>query len=275
MIEALLEELKELRKLEDQIVSRVWSHSPCAIDLEGTELTGKNIKNRIAQLALAFTREFPLYFDATTTVKYDKPVLIGLMDGADPFASLFKKELDEGCFEYDYTTMQASSYGDGLVSGALRIGSLPKVDLTGRHVVILDDVCDTGNTLMAILALLEQQCPASLKTMVLVDKVQDRKGNYTPDFSGFKLDKNAFIIGMGLDYRHTLRNKHEIHTANLDFLPTPEEEAKLARIPVLIEEIKRLHAARALNTDGLLEKSLFAPALDKQTSMPPSYGLHQ
>lgn len=227
-LKRLLAELDELNKFESAITARVWDKSKEAVDMEGTSLTQSNIKACVELLAKQLVQDFP----------NANPVLVGLMDGAVPFAALLCDALQRLDYQFNYTTMSVSSYGNEMVSGSLRIGALPKVDLIGREVIVIDDVCDTGKTLKAIKDTFLEQCPKKVKFMALVDKVQERPNGTNPDYAGFKMSKDSFIIGMGLDYRHDLRDKTSIRTADITSLPTPDEEKLLTRKEEVIKEIR-------------------------------------
>lgn len=252
---ALLAELDLLKSMEFNIINRVWDSSPEAVDLNGVALTEVKIKERVEQLAGELVGMFP----------NQRPVLVGLMDGATPFANLLCDALNKLGYEYNYTTMSVSSYGHGLVSGNIKTGALPKVSLVGEHVIILDDVCDTGKTLKTIIDQFSSLYPKSVKSMVLVDKVQDRPLGATADFYGFKLSKEAFIIGMGLDYLSGLRNKMSIRAANRAMLPTTDEDMMLARKEEIIKllEMKAEQKKAKLTVPG--SNSIFAEATSAAT----------
>lgn len=227
MIEEMLAELKELDKFALAIAKRVWDNSPEAADLNELHLTEENIRIRVEFLADQIIKDFP---DAN-------PVIVGLMDGATPFADLLRNALQQRQYDFNYTTMSVSSYGHKLVSGELTLGALPKVKLYGRPVIVIDDVCDSGKTLKAIKNLFLTQYPDTIKLMVLVNKGQERAEGCDPDYVGFELSHLSFIIGMGLDYLEELRNTTSIKTANQAFLPNPEEEIKLERRDILRKQI--------------------------------------
>lgn len=226
-LEKLKSDLSGLLQVENKIITRVWETSEDAVALDNTPLNTLNIKKRVEHLADELVKDLP----------NGNPVLVGLMDGAVPFANLLMDALNARNYEYDCTTMSVSSYGHGLISGELKVGAMPKVELTGRNVVVVDDVCDTGKTLKRIRDEFLKKVPNSLKLMVLVDKVQDRPNGCSPDYSGFKISPDAFIIGMGLDFMQALRNKPSIKTANLKSLPSTEEQKLLNQIPVLRTQI--------------------------------------
>ncbi|KTD54765.1 phosphoribosyltransferase [Legionella quateirensis] len=235
MIEEWLAELKKLDKFALGIAQRVWENSPEAKDFNDVPLTNENILIRVEQLADQIVKDFP---DAN-------PVIVGLMDGATPFASLLSTALNKRNYNFNYTTMIVSSYGHKLVSGELTMGALPKVKLYGKPVIVVDDVCDTGKTLKAIKDLFLTQYPEFVKLMVLVDKVQERVAGCSPDYIGFTMSPKAFIIGMGLDYLEELRNTSSIKTANPDFLPNEEELKILDRREFLQKQIEGYIAAQA------------------------------
>ncbi|MBL7525117.1 phosphoribosyltransferase [Legionella bononiensis] len=254
MIEEWLAELKQLDKVALGIAQRVWDNSPEARDFNDVPLTHENILLRVEQLAAQIVQEFP---DAN-------PVIVGLMDGATPFASLLSAALNKRGYNFSYTTMSVSSYGHKLVSGELTMGALPKVKLYSKPVIVIDDVCDTGKTLKSIRDLFLTQFPEFVKLMVLVDKVQERPQGCSPDYVGFSMSHKAFIIGMGLDYLEELRNTSSIKTANPDSLPNEDELKLLDRREELQKLIAGYIAAQAeekqKSSVSKSESSLSAPS---------------
>lgn len=248
-VEALLAELAKLEPLESEIAERVWSKSTEAVDLEGTVLTDAKIRERVEQLADDIVKKYP----------NERPVLVSLMDGAVPFANLLCDALKKRHYKFTPTTMSVSSYGHELTSGDIKTGALPKVPLMGRNVIIVDDVGDTGKTLLTIINKFKFQYPKSIKSVVLVDKVQDRPEGANADLAGFKLDKKAFVIGMGLDYLSELRDKDSIRAANLDFLPTEEEKVALLRLKEIRQKLGQIaEEKQAKKLTAPRENSIFA-----------------
>ena len=149
------------------------------------------------------------------------------MDGALPFASQLQAELIKRNFRFQYTTTQATSY-NGTQAGKVSIQTKPKVNITGRDVLLIDEVLDKGNTLSDISFDLKKLNPRSIKTAVLVDKHQERiTAIKSPSYSCFVVVKEAFIVGLGLDYKHLVRNLKFIGCVDPDSLPTTAEEAIL------------------------------------------------
>lgn len=98
-----------------------------------------------------------------------------------------------------------SSSGDVKVFGDLRS------EVKGRHVLIVDDIIDTGHTLKTVAEAIEKMEPLSVKTAVMLDKPSRRQVDFSADFTGFTID-DVFIVGYGLNYGPYYRNKPYIYT---------------------------------------------------------------
>ncbi|MEK6711717.1 MAG: phosphoribosyltransferase family protein, partial [Nitrospinota bacterium] len=101
--------------------------------------------------------------------------------------------------------LTASSYGDGTESSGevrLDLGALGQVE--GRHVLLFDDILDTGHTLLAARGALRALGPASLRTCVLLDKPSRRRAKIEADHVGFTIE-DVFVVGYGLDYNERYR----------------------------------------------------------------------
>ena len=102
--------------------------------------------------------------------------------------------------------MQASSYrGATTTAGELRIGSDLLPDLRGRHVLLLDDILDTGQTITRTVEYLGGLGPLSVRVAVLVRKRGRQQVTFEPDYYGFDIP-NAFVVGYGLDYNDEFRH---------------------------------------------------------------------
>lgn len=100
----------------------------------------------------------------------------------------------------------ASSYGDSTTSsGVITITKQLRVGVRDRHVLLVDDILDTGQTLGYIADVIRALRPLDLKTCVLLDKPSRRKVNIKPDFRGFEIP-DFFVVGYGLDYADQYRN---------------------------------------------------------------------
>ncbi len=196
----------------------------------GVELSEQAIMQRIDSLAQELIDAYP---NAC-------PVLIGLMDGALPFASKLHDALAQKNYSFQFTTMQVSSYGEGMRSGELKIDSAPKIAIGGRVVLIVDDVCDTGKTFAKTKELFVQQGAEEVHLMALIDKVQPRLATCESTFTGFKISADKFIVGFGLDYANLLRNELTIKAVNTDFLPSTAEQHVLDEEKVLHKKLTEL-----------------------------------
>lgn len=106
--------------------------------------------------------------------------------------------------------IQASSYGqNGTEPGTLNLFGADRLNLKDKHVLLVDDILDTGETLSGIIKQLSKQMPASLKTCVLLQKSKKRKNLEHADYPIFTIS-DAFVIGYGLDYKEQFRNLHGI-----------------------------------------------------------------
>ena len=102
--------------------------------------------------------------------------------------------------------MSISSYGNGKrTSGIVRIAKDMDTSITGRHVLIIEDIMDSGHTLKHLKKVLEAREPASLKICCLLDKPSRRECDITPDYTGFVIP-NEFVLGYGLDFNNFYRN---------------------------------------------------------------------
>ena len=144
-------------------------------------------------------------------------VVVGVLKGSVPFlADLFRRLHIEDCF-LDF--ISASSYGSSAVSsGELKIKKDLDTDVKDKHVLVVEDILDTGNTLYRIREMLLSRGAASVRICTLFDKPSRRVKPIVPDYCGMTID-DLFIVGYGLDYAERYRNlpfvgvlKPEIYT---------------------------------------------------------------
>jgi len=106
-------------------------------------------------------------------------------------------------FQLEY--LKASSYGNnGMVGGELTILGLDRLQIEGRDILIVDDIYETGNTILGVIEKLKVKNPKSIKTFMLLVKDVPRKTIYRPDYVLFDIP-NRFVIGYGLDYKEYYR----------------------------------------------------------------------
>lgn len=131
-----------------------------------------------------------------------KPVLVALLNGTVVFLADLMRGLDMP-LEVDF--LRVSSYGDGMVSGELVASGNLKVNIRGRHVILVDDILDTGRTMNHVIALLEAEGPKSIRICALLDKRSRRVVPVEADYVGFEVP-DCFVVGYGLDFAERYRN---------------------------------------------------------------------
>jgi hypoxanthine phosphoribosyltransferase len=130
-------------------------------------------------------------------------LLIGVLKGAVLFLSDLMRHLEVPC-EVDF--MAVASYGDATdSSGVVRILKDLDAPIEGRHVLIVEDIVDSGLTLQYLLRNLKARAPASLEVVALLTKPERRKAHIDAKYIGFEIP-NRFVIGYGLDHAERHRN---------------------------------------------------------------------
>ncbi len=130
-------------------------------------------------------------------------LLVGLLKGCVPFLSDLAKKID---LPVEIAYMSVSSYHGGISSsGDVKIKMDLDFSLTGRNVLIVEDIVDTGKTLDTIVKLFKHRGATSVKVVTLLDKPEGRLVPFIPDYIGKTIPK-AFVVGYGLDYDELYRN---------------------------------------------------------------------
>ena len=162
-------------------------------NIERILLTEKQIQERIRQLGKTLSEEYA----------GKNPVFVGVLKGVVIFFADMVRQITVPC-QFDF--MWISSY-QGTESGDMTVKRDVSADLKGRHVVILEDIFDTGNSLNYTYYHLLAKEPASLKICTLLDKPDRRNPAVTlkPDYVGFTIP-NEFVVGYGLDFDEYYRN---------------------------------------------------------------------
>ena len=156
--------------------------------------TEEQIRARIQELGEELTRDYQ-----------DKdPVIVGVLKGVVVFYADMIRQIKVPC-QMDF--MWISSYAGTTSTGKMEVKRDISSDIQGRHVLILEDIYDTGNSLDFTYRHLLSKNPASLKICTFLDKPERRKPGITlkPDYVGFTVP-NEFVVGYGLDYNEEYRN---------------------------------------------------------------------
>ena len=163
-------------------------------DIQQILITEEQIKARIAELGRELTAEYA----------GKNPVIVGVLKGVVVFYADMVRQIKVPC-QMDF--MWLSSYQGTNSTGGMVVKRDVTVDIRDRHVLILEDIYDTGNSLDFTYRHLLSKGPASLKICTLLDKPERRKPGITlkPDYVGFTVP-NEFVVGYGLDYNEQYRN---------------------------------------------------------------------
>lgn len=139
----------------------------------------------------------------TADYRDKNPLVVGILRGSAPFMMDLVRAMD--CYlEIDF--MDVSSYGDATESsGTVRIVKDLDTDIAGRHVLLIEDIVDSGRTVQSLMELLQTRHAASIKICTLLDKPERRAVDVQADYIGLEVP-NEFVVGYGLDYRQQYRN---------------------------------------------------------------------
>lgn len=160
-------------------------------------LSEKEIQTRVKEIAASIDKDY----------EGKRPLFIAILNGSFMFASDLFKQLH---IDAEITFIKLISYKGMKSSGKVITSIGLEDDLFGRHVVIVEDIVDTGKTLYDFLPKLKHQQPASMKIATLLHKPEATKFPLTLDYVGFSI-ADKFVVGYGLDYDGLGRNLKEIY----------------------------------------------------------------
>jgi hypoxanthine phosphoribosyltransferase len=162
-----------------------------------------DIQEKVRELGERITQDY----------RGEKLLLVGILRGAVVFLSDLMRHLQLPC-EIDF--MDISSYGTGTQSsGVVRILKDLEEDITGRHVLIVEDIVDTGLTLAYLRRTLLQRRPDSLEICALLTKPSRRQVDLSVKYLGFEVP-DEFVIGYGIDFAGAYRNLPDIRVLARD-----------------------------------------------------------
>lgn len=162
-------------------------------DIQEVLLTEEMLATRVAELGAQITRDYA-----------DKEILaIGILKGAIVFMADLIRAIDR---PVDLDFMAVSSYGERTdSSGIVRILKDLDKSIEGKHVLIVEDIIDSGQTLSYLIRNLRERRPASIQLCTLMNKPERRKVDLPVKYVGFEIP-NEFVVGYGLDYAEKYRN---------------------------------------------------------------------
>jgi hypoxanthine phosphoribosyltransferase len=162
-------------------------------DLESVLITPAAIKRRLRQLGEAIGK----------TYGKEEITVVAIINGAIFFTAdllrAIKNEVRLDCIRIFSYRNSTKSHGKPKLLHSLTL------DIAGRHVLVIDDILDTGKTLSAVTKHLKEQNPLTLRTCVLLDKLGRREVDFEADFAGFQIPDH-FVVGYGLDYAERYRS---------------------------------------------------------------------
>ena len=163
-------------------------------NIERILLTEEQIAARIREMGEEISREY----------EGKNPILVGVLKGVVVFYADMVRRITVPC-QFDF--MWISSYSGTESTGRMEVKRDISQDIQGRHVIILEDIFDTGNSLDFTYHHLMKKNPASIKICTLLDKPERRNPNVTvrADYTGFVVP-NEFVVGYGLDCNEYYRN---------------------------------------------------------------------
>lgn len=173
--------------------------------LQGTEgsvlLSRETIAARVKELGKAVSRDF----------EGTRPVIIGVLNGSFIFFADLVRELTIDC-EVDF--IKISSYGKAAMStGWIHLSKDVETDITGRQVLVVEDIVDTGRSVRYLKERLERLKPSSLDFVSLLVKEGRPEDEFPVRYTGFRIPRR-FVVGYGLDRAYLLRNLPAVYTAD-------------------------------------------------------------
>ncbi len=161
-------------------------------------ISAERLQARIAELARDIERDY-----ASVVGAGDRLIAVGVLKGSVFFMVDLLRRVQAVPVAVDF--FQTSSYRDGTSPGEVRIVKDIDLSIRGRHVLLIEDIVDTGYTLRTILDLLRFRGAASVKLCALLDKSARRKVEVPIDYRGFGIE-DVFVVGYGLDCAERYRN---------------------------------------------------------------------
>jgi hypoxanthine phosphoribosyltransferase len=164
------------------------------------------IAARVHELAVHISRDY----------RGQDLLLVGVLKGAFVFLADLMRALE---IPAQVEFVRLASYGQGTTSaGQVRVPLDLETSIAARHVLVVEDLLDTGRTLGFLCERLRAGQPASLKLCVLLEKRTRRVDEITPDYKGFDVP-DGFVVGYGIDYAERYRHLPAVYTLSL---PTPD-----------------------------------------------------
>ncbi len=161
-------------------------------DIQRILISEEELREKVSEMGRQISRDF----------KGKDPIFVGVLKGCFIFMADLMRYVDISC-SMDF--MSVSSYSGTSSTGAVKINKDLGEDIEGRHLIIVEDILDSGVTLSYLKQYLMVRKPASITIATLMDKPARRKADIYADYSCFEIP-DAFVVGYGLDYNERYRN---------------------------------------------------------------------
>jgi len=162
-------------------------------DIESVLFENDEIQARIKELGAAISKDY----------EGEHPVMIAVLKGSFIFMADLVRTMDMPC---QIEFLGVSSYGNkSETTGAVRITRDLEGDIEGKHVIVVEDILDSGLTLSYLLGYLQNRQPKSMEICALLDKPERRRVEVIPRYKGFTIP-DTFVVGYGLDFSERYRN---------------------------------------------------------------------
>jgi hypoxanthine phosphoribosyltransferase len=171
----------------------VWRTAGIHDDIECVLVDEASLHRRICELGRIISQEYA----------GKDLVLVSVLKGSIVFMADLIRAIT---VPHEIDFLATSSYGSGVVSsGAVRILKDLNTPIENRHILLVEDIIDSGRTLSYLVRMLQERQPASIRIMSLLDKPDRREADVKVDWIGFSIP-NEFVVGYGLDYNEIYRN---------------------------------------------------------------------
>ena len=161
-------------------------------DIQRILISEEELQKKVSEMGKQISRDF----------EGKDPIFVGVLKGCFIFMADLMRYVDISC-SMDF--MSVSSYSGTSSTGAVKINKDLGEDIEGRHLIIVEDILDSGVTLSYLKQYLMVRKPASITIATLMDKPARRKADIYADYSCFEIP-DAFVVGYGLDYNERYRN---------------------------------------------------------------------
>lgn len=161
-------------------------------DVQSVLISAQEIEEYVARMGEQISKDF----------EGKDPIFVGVLKGCFIFMADLMRHVSVNC-SMDF--MAVSSYQGSTSTGAVKINKDLSEPIEGRHIILVEDILDSGVTLNYLKNYLEVRKPASITVATLMDKPARRKADIYADYSCFEIP-DAFVVGYGLDYNERYRN---------------------------------------------------------------------